>query len=91
MLKEFLYEEVGKDENNNVVRMFNLIYDYQSILELKKWSENGNFDRVSAMLLRGIEWKAMKLRNEAALKSRVALTEENIDKHDNDILSRQWY
>lgn len=91
LLKEFLYEEVGKDENNNVIRMFNLIYDYQSILELKKWSENGNFDRVSAMLLRGIEWKAMKLRNEAALKSRVALTEENIDKHDNDILSRPWY
>ena len=91
LLKEFLYEVVGKDENGNDIHMFQLIYDYQSILELKKWSENGNYDRVSSMILRGIEWKAMKLLNEDALKSRIELTEDNIDKHDNDILSRDWY
>jgi len=91
LLKEFLYEEVGKDEQGNIVRMFHLIYDYQTILELKKWSEQGNYDRVSSMILRGIEWKAMKLLNEDALKARVALTEDNIDKHDNDIFSRNWF
>ena len=91
LLKEFLYEEIGKDEQGNTLYMFHTIYDYQSILELKKWAEKGNFDRVSAMLLRGIEWKAMKLRNEDALKARVALTEENIDRHDNDIFSRDWF
>lgn len=91
LLKEFLYEEIGKDEQGNTVYMFHTIYDYQSILELKKWAEKGNFDRVSAMLLRGIEWKAMKLRNEDALKARVALTEQNIDRHDDSIFSREWF
>ena len=71
--------------------MFHTIYDYQSILELKKWAEKGNYDRVSSMLLRGIEWKAMKLLNENALKPRVALTEQNIDEHDKTILNRDWY
>ena len=91
LLKEFLYEEIGKDEQGNTIYMFHTIYDYQSILELKKWAEKGNYDRVSAMLLRGIEWKAMKLLNENALRPRVALTEQNIDEHDKTILNRDWY
>ena len=91
LLKEFLYEEIGKDEQGNTIYMFHTIYDYQSILELKKWAEKGNYDRVSSMLLRGIEWKAMKLLNENALKPRVALTEQNIDEHDKTILNRDWY
>ena len=89
LLKEFLYEEIGKDENGNPVRNFHRIYDYQTILELKKWNSKGNFDRVSEMILRGIEWKAYSLNAENELNSRVELTAENIDK--NDILERDWF
>lgn len=89
LLKEFLYEEIGKDENGNPVRNFHRIYDYQTILELKKWNVKGNFDRVSEMILRGIEWKAYNLNAENELNSRVDLTAENIDK--NDILERDWF
>ena len=89
LTKEFLYEEIGKDSEGNPIRNFHRIYDYQTILELKKWGIKGNYDRVSSMLLRGIEWKAMNLHAEEELKNRKPLTAENIDK--NDILSREWF
>ena len=89
LLKEFLYEEIGKDEFGNPIRNFHTIYDYQSILELKKWNSKGNFDRVSEMLIRGIEWKAMQLQGEFELESRKPLTAENVD--NNDILNRDWF
>ena len=89
---EYFYNLIKSfEEQGNTIYMFHTIYDYQSILELKKWAEKGNYDRVSSMLLRGIEWKAMKLLNENALKPRVALTEQNIDEHDKTILNRYWY
>lgn len=89
LTKEFLYEEIGKDEKGDPVRNFHRIYDYQTILELKKWSTKGNFDRVSSMLLRGIEWKAFNIEAEDELSNRKPLTASNID--SNDILSRSWY
>lgn len=89
LLKEFLYEEIGKDENGNPIRNFHRIYDYQTILELKKWNVKGNYDRVSEMILRGIEWKAYNLNAESELNSRVELTADNVDK--NDILERDWF
>lgn len=89
LLKEFLYEEIGKDEHGNPIRNFHHIYDYQSILELKKWNNVGNFDRVSEMLLRGIEWKSMVIDAENQLNVRKDLTGENVDK--NDILERDWF
>ena len=89
LLKEFLYEEIGKDEFGNPIRNFHTIYDYQSILELKKWNSKGNFDRVSEMLIRGIEWKAMQLQGEFELENRKPLTAENVD--SNDILNRDWF
>ena len=89
LLKEFLYEEIGKDEFGNPIRNFHTIYDYQTILELKKWNNKGNFDRVSEMILRGIEWKAMQLRAESELTSRKPLDEENLEQVD--ILNRDWF
>lgn len=89
LLKEFLYEEIGKDENGNPIRNFHRIYDYQTILELKKWSSKGNYDRVSSMILRGIEWKAFNILAEDELNNRKSLNAENLD--NNDILNRQWY
>lgn len=89
LLREMLYEEIGKDEFGNPVRMFHRIYDYQSILELKKWSVKGNFDRVSEMLIRAIEYKSMNIDAEYKLQSRQQLDASNID--SNDILDRDWY
>lgn len=89
LLKEFLYEEIGKDEQGNPVRNFHRIYDYQTILELKKWNNKGNFDRVSSMILRGIEWKGWNILAEDNLSNRTELNPENLE--DNDILSREWF
>lgn len=89
LLQEFLYEEIGKDEHGNPIRNFHRIYDYQTILELKKWSIKGNFDRVSSLLLRGIEWKSMNLKAADALSNRHELNVDNLDA--NDILSRNWF
>ena len=80
---------VGKDENGKPMRNFHRIYDYQSILELKKWSTLGNYDRVSEMLLRGIEWKAKQLLNEEELSNRKELNMNNLE--SQDILERAWF
>ena len=91
LLKEFLYEKVGVDEEGNPIRNFHRIYDYQTILELKKWNDKGNFDRVSEMILRGIEWKAYSLNAENELSSRKKITEANEHEHSDSILERDWF
>ena len=91
LLKEFLYEEIGKDEAGNSIRNFHRIYDYQTILELKKWNDKGNFDRVSEMILRGIEWKARSLDAEDELSSRRKITERDGDSYSDDIMQRDWF
>lgn len=57
-LKEMLYSVVGKNEYGEDIYLFQTIYDYQSIVELKQWNNMGNFDRVSEMIIRAIQWKA---------------------------------
>ena len=89
LLKEFLYEEIGKDEYGEPIRNFHRIYDYQTILELKKWSVKGNYDRVSSLLLRGIEWKGFNILAADELEHRKDLNVDNLD--DNDILNREWW
>ena len=91
LLKEFLYEEIGKDEFGNSVCNFHRIYDYQTILELKKWSVKGNFDRVSSMLLRGIEWKGFNILAQDEMNNRKKFTAESVESGKNDILSRPWF
>ena len=91
LLKEFLYEVIGKDEQENPIRNFHRIYDYQTILELKKWSDKGNFDRVSEMILRGIEWKSRSLDAENEMAHRKKITDENGDDYSDDIMNRDWF
>lgn len=62
LLKEMLYTEIGKDENGNEIYFFQTIYDYQSILELKKWNAVGNFDRVSEMIMRALRWRLFDVK-----------------------------
>ena len=88
LVKEMLYEEVGKKEDGSPKYAFEFILDYQTILELKKWNAEGNFDRVSQLIIRAIQWKAMQIKASYLLRSRVQLTEEN-DK--SSFWNREWF
>ena len=88
LVKEMLYEEVGKKEDGSPKYAFEFILDYQTILELKKWNAEGNFDRVSQLIIRAIQWKAMQIKASYLLRSRVQVTEEN-DK--SSFWNREWF
>lgn len=88
LLKEFLYEEVGKDIEGKPIRNFHRIYDHPTILELKKWNNDGNFDRVSEMIIRGIEWKSKNMIAAEKLKHRQKI--ENIEDKE-DFFNRDWF
>ena len=68
--------------------MFERIYDYQAVLEIKKWNPMGNFDRLSEMLLIGIYWKSIDVKGKIELSSRKRL--EDAD-NPNDIMEREWF
>lgn len=88
LLKEFLYEVVGKNEFGEDIYVFERFLDYQTILELKKFNAEGNFDRISSLILLGIYWKSIDIKGKRELASRKKVTEEN-DK--TDIFNRQWF
>ena len=88
LLKEMLYSEIGKDELGKPKRLFHTIYDYQSILELKKWNNLGNFDRVSEMIIRAIQWKQTDIEAAKELAHRKKLKDTQDNRH---ILHRNWF
>lgn len=88
LLKEFLYEVIGKNEFGEDIYVFERFLDYQTILELKKFNAEGNFDRISSLILLGIYWKSIDIKCKLELANRKKVTEEN-DK--TDIFNRQWF
>lgn len=88
LLKEFLYEVIGKNEFGEDIYVFERFLDYQTILELKKFNSEGNFDRISSLILLGIYWKSVDIKGKRELASRKKVTEDN-DK--TDIFNRQWF
>lgn len=88
LLKEMLYTIIGKDDLGNDMYLFQTIYDYQSILELKKWNSIGNFDRVSQMIIRALQWKLEDIEAAKALAHRKKVL-ENPD--TRNILMRDWF
>lgn len=88
LLKEFLYEVIGKNEFGEDIYVFERFLDYQTILELKKFNAEGNFDRISSLILLGIYWKSIDIKGKRELANRKRVTEEN-DK--TDIFNRQWF
>ena len=86
LLKEMLYTVIGKDELGNDVYFFQTIYDYQSILELKKWNPIGNFDRVSEMIMRALRWRLFDVQAAKELVKRKKVTESS-----DNIWKREWY
>lgn len=87
LFKEFLWTECGVDENGNKLYNFHRIVDYQSVLEIKKWNSEGNFDRVSALLLLGIYWKSIDIKSKNEIKTRKHYSEMD----ERDILQREWF
>lgn len=79
MLKEMLYTVIGKRPDGKDMYILHTIYDHPSILELKKWNNNGNFDRVSEMIVRGIEWAANNKFAENEMKHRKSVTASKDD------------
>ena len=88
LTKEMLYSEIGIDDLGRPKRFYHTIYDYQTILELKKWNNIGNFDRVSAMLIRGLQWKLCDVEASKELASRKKINTEDTS---TNILKRAWY
>lgn len=88
LLKELLYEVIGKNEFGEDIYVFERFLDYQTILELKKFNSEGNFDRISSLILLGIYWKSIDIKGKRELASRKKVTEDN-DK--TDIFNRQWF
>ena len=86
LLKEMLYSVIGKNDNGQDVYLFQTIYDYQSIIELKKWNSVGNFDRVSEMIIRALQWKLTDIEAAKALSNR-----KKIDITDDNIFNRAWF
>lgn len=84
---ELLYTKVGVRENGEDMLYLHTIYDYQLILEFKKWSTVGNFDRVSEFLVQAINWMSMDIRAEEEMQRR-----RNLESEENtEFLNRQWY
>jgi hypothetical protein len=88
LLKEFLYEVIGKNEFGEDIYVFERFLDYQTILELKKFNVDGNFDRISSLILLGIYWKSIDIKGKRELANRKKVTEDN-DK--TDIFNRNWF
>lgn len=88
LLKEFLYEVIGKNEFGEDIYVFERLLDYQTILELKKFNADGNFDRISSLILLGIYWKSIDIKGKKELANRKKVTEDN-DK--TDIFNRNWF
>lgn len=88
LLKELLYEVIGKNEFGENIYFFERFLDHQTILELKKFNSEGNFDRISSLILLGIYWKSIDIKCKRELASRKKVTEDN-DK--TDIFNRQWF
>lgn len=88
LLKEFLYEVIGKNEFGEDIYVFERFLDYQTILELKKFNADGNFDRISSLILLGIYWKSIDIKDKRELANRKKVTEDN-DK--TDIFNRNWF
>lgn len=89
LLKEFLYTEIGKDEHGQSIYVFHQFPDYQTILEFKKFNAEGNFDRVSSLILAGIYWKSIDIKAIKEMSHRKKITED--DYYEKDVMNRDWF
>jgi len=88
LLKEMLYSKVGQNYKGEDIYLFQTIYDHQAILELLKWNVKGNFDRVSEMIIRALQWRVQDVQAAKELVHRKKATETN---YKDSIWEREWF
>ena len=62
MLRELIYEKLGVDANDNLVYFLHYIYDLPFLLELQKFTIDGNFDRISDAILAAYQFKTFEVK-----------------------------
>ena len=63
LLYDFLYNKEGFDSENHIIYTFHKIIDLPTLLELQKFKFNGNFDRISALIVGMFDLKELLISN----------------------------
>ena len=83
-----LYTVIGQREDGTDIYLFETIFDRQSIIELQQWNNMGNFDRVSEMIIRALQWRLCDIEAAKELAHRKKLITDDDKKN---ILTRAWF
>ncbi len=83
LLKEMLYEKVGEDDEGNDRIVLQTIDDLPFLLELNKWHNDGNFDRVSDAIIEAFAHKKLYTLATLKLKTRKKVKES--------VMTRTWF
>lgn len=85
LLKEMLYERIGSNDDDTDKLFLDAIPDPIALLEISKWNNDGNFDRVSDFIVRAFQWKKLKLKAKKKLDDTVKAS-----KIVTHIMEREW-
>lgn len=80
-LKDWLYESSSRNDENNLLRIFNYIYDLELLQELRMYHKLGNFDRISSLRLYPY------IRNFHAVTKRSAKSNTNVSENKKSLLA----
>lgn len=83
LLYELLYTTIGADADGNPIYVFHKCGDLSFLLELQKWNNIGNFDRVSDAIIEAFTTKKQNILAAIKIKTR--------KKVEESILTRAWY
>ena len=83
LLSDMLYEETGEDDKGNTRYVLHTIPDLPFLLEIQKWHNDGNFDRVSEAIIEAFAHKKLHVLAKIKLKTRKRLKES--------IMTRDWF
>lgn len=82
MVRDFLYEIVGKTSNDTPIYRFNQIYDISFLLELDRFIFGRNADRLSSAIVAMFEFRkdSLLLEREANSKSKTNNTDRKVNR-----------
>lgn len=83
LLKEMLYTVIGTNDDGTDKLFLETIPDLAFLLEIQKWHNEGNFDRVSDAIVEAFANKKMKLTAAKKLERRTKVT--------NHVMKRAWF
>lgn len=82
-LKEWLYSKRSMNEEGEFLYNLNFIYDLPFLLELQKWNNAGNFDRVSDAIVAMYDDKELEVKKIKAV--------DNSKRKEESVFSRAFY